>query len=72
MKEKIFKWLFLRVVPHRTAIGLVMLVASSILGAFVSPEVCDAMPKVCEFSKKGIEVLAPWLVIAGIRDAGRK
>lgn len=72
MKEWIFKVLFARFVPHRTAIGLGLAVLAQVLGALNAGAVCDASPAVCDFLGKAQDVLTPWLVIAGIRDKDRK
>jgi hypothetical protein len=71
VKQKILAALFLRFVPHRTAIGIALFLASQAVQAFTSEAACGDMPSVCAAAAKAGTFLAPWFIAAGIRDKDR-
>lgn len=71
MKQKILAALFMRFIPHRTAVGIVLFAASQVLDALTSPAFCMDAPSVCGTVAKVGTVVAPLLVAAGIRDKDR-
>jgi len=72
VKQKILAALFLRFVPHRTAVGIGLFLASQAVDAFTSPVMCADLPSLCHGAAKIGTVLAPILIAAGIRDKDRK
>lgn len=71
MKQRILGFLFMRFVPHRTAVGIALFAASQALDAFTSPAFCADAPSVCHVVARLGTCLGPLLIAAGIRDKDR-
>lgn len=61
-----------RWLKNRTAVGAALIVVPQVLDALMGEQVCGTVPALCALAGKASAVLAPWLVIAGIRDKDRK
>jgi hypothetical protein len=72
VKQTLISFLLARFIPNRTATGIGLYLVAEIIKVVLSSPLCGASPATCDFVLKAQSVITPWLVIAGIRDAGRK
>lgn len=73
--NKIKRLLLARFIPHRTAIGLGLLLVTGAAQTILGSDLCTAAAgpgALCAGANKVLSVLAPWLVIMGVSDRDRK
>ncbi len=73
--EALKRMLLARFIPHRTAVGLGLLVITEAAKVVLGSELCTAAAgpgAICEVANQVLSAVAPWLVIMGVADQKRK
>lgn len=74
MLSKLKMALLARFIPHRTVVGLVLLVATTAAQTIAGSGLCTAAAgpaDICGIADKLIATVAPWLTIMGVADQKR-